>query len=146
MESLCGQPSSGAYGIPQSLGHGHPYDLGDYAAQINWGLSYIKGRYGSPNVAWAHELANNWYDQGGYAAPGRTLVNNGTGQPEMMLPPGMSRTLESINAAVQTAPGAAVAAPIQSGRSVVVNNHITQQPREDGSVLAAGYQRRPRGP
>ena len=40
-------PSSGAYGIPQSLGHGHPYNLGDYKAQIMWGINYIAGRYGS---------------------------------------------------------------------------------------------------
>ena len=57
--------SSGAYGIPQSLGHGHPYNLGDYQNQIIWGLNYIKGRYGSPSAAWAHEVANNWYAEGG---------------------------------------------------------------------------------
>jgi hypothetical protein len=34
-------PSSGAYGIPQALGHGHPFNLGDYANQIRWGLGYI---------------------------------------------------------------------------------------------------------
>jgi hypothetical protein len=58
-------PSSGAYGIPQSLGHGHPYNLGDYANQVRWGLAYISGRYGSPAAAWAHEVANNWYAAGG---------------------------------------------------------------------------------
>lgn len=57
--------SSGAYGIPQSLGHGHPYDLGDYAAQVMWGLRYIKGRYGSPSSAWAHEQSAGWYSKGG---------------------------------------------------------------------------------
>lgn len=57
--------SSGAYGIPQSLGHGHPYSLGDARAQIAWGLNYIKGRYGTPAAAWAHEVANNWYSGGG---------------------------------------------------------------------------------
>ena len=58
-------PASGAYGIPQSLGHGHPYNLGDYKNQIVWGLNYIRGRYGSPAAAWAHEVANNWYAGGG---------------------------------------------------------------------------------
>ena len=58
-------PSSGAYGIPQALGHGHPYNLGDYQAQIRWGLAYISQRYGNPSAAWAHEVANNWYAQGG---------------------------------------------------------------------------------
>jgi hypothetical protein len=59
-----------AYGIAQarpatkySLA-GQPPDLGgraDPTAQIQWGLEYIKGRYGSPVNAWAHETANNWY-------------------------------------------------------------------------------------
>ena len=61
-------PSSGAYGIPQSLGHGHPYNLGDPQAQIAWGLNYIKGRYGSPAAAEAHEQAFNWYARGGRVA------------------------------------------------------------------------------
>lgn len=56
--------SSGAYGIPQSLGHGHPFDLGDAPAQIRWGLNYIKGRYGSPGSAWAHEQKIGWYGNG----------------------------------------------------------------------------------
>lgn len=55
---------SGAAGIAQSLGHG-PVTLGDAAGQIAWGLSYIKGRYGSPAGAWAHEVADNWYRRGG---------------------------------------------------------------------------------
>jgi len=62
--------SSGAYGIAQALGHGptNQYPAGpanppisSAAAQIAWGLSYIKGTYGNPNAAWAHEVANNWY-------------------------------------------------------------------------------------
>jgi hypothetical protein len=57
--------SSGAYGIPQALGHGHPYNMGDAPAQIAWGLNYIRGRYGSPAAAEAHERANNWYSTGG---------------------------------------------------------------------------------
>lgn len=58
-------PSSGAYGIPQSLGHGHPYNLGDARAQIAWGLDYIRARYGSPGAAWAHETSVGWYGGGG---------------------------------------------------------------------------------
>jgi hypothetical protein len=62
--------TSGAYGIAQALGHGptNQYPAGpanppiaSAAAQITWGLNYIKGRYGNPNAAWAHEIANNWY-------------------------------------------------------------------------------------
>jgi hypothetical protein len=63
-------PSSGAYGIPQALPYSKmpkaawPPRYGgkaDPTSQISWGLSYIKGRYGSPSAAWAHEVANNWY-------------------------------------------------------------------------------------
>lgn len=59
-------PSSGAYGIPQSLpaskmaSAGADY-LTNYKTQINWGLSYIKSRYGNPTNAWAHSERTNWY-------------------------------------------------------------------------------------
>jgi hypothetical protein len=58
--------SSGAYGIPQSLpgrkmaSHGKDWRTNP-ETQIRWGLSYIKGRYGSPNKAWAHFRSHNWY-------------------------------------------------------------------------------------
>jgi hypothetical protein len=78
--------SSGAYGIPQALGKGHPYALGDYANQVLWGLAYIKGRYGSPSAAESHELGFNWYDQGGLLKPGLTLAYNGTGKNEVVSP------------------------------------------------------------
>jgi hypothetical protein len=61
--------SSGAYGIPQALGHGHPFPLGAARPQIAWGLNYIRGRYGSPAVAEAHERAYNWYSLGGRTPP-----------------------------------------------------------------------------
>jgi hypothetical protein len=57
--------SSGAYGIGQSLGHGHPYNLGDYKTQVIWMANYIRGRYVNPANAWAHERAFNWYGEGG---------------------------------------------------------------------------------
>ncbi|GAB3745204.1 aggregation-promoting factor C-terminal-like domain-containing protein [Nocardiopsis nanhaiensis] len=59
-------PSSGAYGIPQSLPGNKMASEGDDwqtnpATQIAWGLSYIKDRYGNPCGAWSHSQANNWY-------------------------------------------------------------------------------------
>lgn len=59
-------PSSGAYGIPQSLPAEKMAAFGanyreDAAAQIDWGLSYIAGRYGSPSQAWAHSESVGWY-------------------------------------------------------------------------------------
>jgi hypothetical protein len=77
--------SSGAFGIAQALGHGGPgtaapdgtneygaqYGLSDAEArqanagsarwQIEWGLGYIRSRYGSPSAAWAHETSIGWY-------------------------------------------------------------------------------------
>jgi hypothetical protein len=81
-------PSSGAYGIPQALGKGHPFNLGDYQAQIRWGLAYISQRYGSPSAAEAHELAYHWYDKGGWLMPGVTMAVNNTGRPEQVIPAG----------------------------------------------------------
>ena len=76
-------PSSGAYGIAQSL-HGtkggqggNEYsssdsegltaaqlaaaNAGNAADQILWGLEYIAVTYGSPCAAWDHETAEGWY-------------------------------------------------------------------------------------
>ncbi|KQO93802.1 coiled-coil domain-containing protein [Leifsonia sp. Leaf264] len=58
--------SSGAYGIPQSLPGEKMASAGvdwrtNAATQINWGLSYISQRYGSPCSAWAHSVATDWY-------------------------------------------------------------------------------------
>jgi hypothetical protein len=77
-------PSSGALGIAQALGHGTScsagslgneygpqYGLscaqarkansGDATQQLRWMMGYIKSRYGTPAAAWNHEVANNWY-------------------------------------------------------------------------------------
>lgn len=59
-------PSSGTYGIPQALPGSEMASAGpdwrtDPVTQIRWGLSYIRGRYGSPCAAWAHEQADGWY-------------------------------------------------------------------------------------
>lgn len=77
--------ASGAFGIAQALGHGDagsaaPDGTNEYGAQyglteaeaqaansgnarwqIEWGLGYIRDRYGSPDSAWAHEQGFNWY-------------------------------------------------------------------------------------
>jgi len=59
-------PSSGAYGIPQSLPGSKMSSFGsDWASnpitQMKWGLSYISERYGTPCSAWAQSQATNWY-------------------------------------------------------------------------------------
>ncbi|MEU8236953.1 lytic transglycosylase domain-containing protein [Actinoplanes missouriensis] len=58
--------SSGAYGIPQSLPGSKMASAGsdwktNPATQIEWGLGYIKGRYGTPCSAWSHSQNTGWY-------------------------------------------------------------------------------------
>lgn len=77
-------PSSGAYGLGQALGHGNgtatqgtvTNEYGGYgvsdsvakaansgvaSAQAIWMTAYIKAVYGSPTAAWAHEQSQGWY-------------------------------------------------------------------------------------
>ena len=97
--------SSGAYGIPQALPYtkmpraAWPASAGGSSnptAQITWMIGYIKGRYGDPQNAWAHELSagsyakggpvrGGIYDQGGMLWPGLTMALNTSGQPEHVI-------------------------------------------------------------
>jgi hypothetical protein len=59
-------PSSGAYGIPQSYPGNKMASVGadwktNPATQITWGLNYISARYGSPCGAWSHSEAVGSY-------------------------------------------------------------------------------------
>ncbi|MDJ0343809.1 peptidoglycan-binding protein [Streptomyces sp. H10-C2] len=59
-------PMSDAYGIPQALpGSKMSTAGGDWqtnpATQIQWGLDYINGRYGTPCSAWSFWQSHNWY-------------------------------------------------------------------------------------
>ncbi|WP_231916174.1 phospholipase [Microbacterium karelineae] len=59
-------PSSGAYGIPQSLPGSKMGTVADdwatnAATQITWGLQYISATYGTPCAAWGHSQSVNWY-------------------------------------------------------------------------------------
>lgn len=55
--------SSGAFGIAQTLPSAHPTANRNMSPQqqIDWGLNYIRGRYGSPTRAWQHSQRLNWY-------------------------------------------------------------------------------------
>jgi hypothetical protein len=69
-------PYGVAYGIPQALpaikmGPLANPPTSSAAAQIDWGLGYIKGRYGSPAAAWAFDVNNGMK---GYARGGRVGV------------------------------------------------------------------------
>jgi hypothetical protein len=59
-------PSSGAYGIPQSLpGDKMATVASDWrtnpVTQIKWGLEYIRASYGSPCGAWDFKQSHGWY-------------------------------------------------------------------------------------
>lgn len=55
-------PGSGAAGIAQNIrGWGPGYQQGNARQQIEWMLSYIKSRYGTPAAAWQFHLQNGWY-------------------------------------------------------------------------------------
>jgi hypothetical protein len=59
-------PTSSAYGIPQSLPGEKMATAGpdwrtNPATQIEWGLGYIRDVYGTPCSANAFKNANNWY-------------------------------------------------------------------------------------
>jgi hypothetical protein len=58
--------SSGAYGLVQALPATKMASAGsdwktNPATQIQWGLSYMNERYGSPCAAWDFWQSNNWY-------------------------------------------------------------------------------------
>ena len=94
--------SSGAYGIPQALpptkmplaaqaaGGSNP------ASQISWMASYMRGRYGGPQGAAAHEQAFNWYDSGGMLPRGISMAVNNTGAPERVLSGSQERGIEAL--------------------------------------------------
>jgi hypothetical protein len=77
-------PSSGAYGLAQALGHGNgaatqgsvtneyggfglssaqaqAANSGDAGAQALWMVGYIAATYGTPEQAWSHEQEFHWY-------------------------------------------------------------------------------------
>lgn len=72
-------PTSTAYGLAQNLNPstypaaGRPGStapiLEQAKAQLQWMVNYIKGRYGSPAAAWAHEQSAGWYAKGGHITP-----------------------------------------------------------------------------
>lgn len=63
---LADNPTSSAYGIPQSLPGTKMAVVGsdwrtNPETQINWGLAYVGARYGTPQKAWEHSEAVGWY-------------------------------------------------------------------------------------
>jgi tape measure domain-containing protein len=83
-------PSSGAYGIPQSLPASKMASAGsdwmtNPATQIRWGLGYIAAAYGNPGRAYSAWLSRSphWYEAGTRAAR-RGLAVVGERGPELV--------------------------------------------------------------
>lgn len=68
------------------------------AGQAEWGLPYIRGRYGSPSSAWAFHRRNNYYKNGGWLMPGESGYNE-TREPEAIF---NRPQLNSIQRAIDT--------------------------------------------
>lgn len=125
-DDLIVNKSSGAYGIPQALPGDKMASAGpdwrtNYKTQINWGLGYIDDRYETPAGAWAHEVSDNWYrdgglavkppkslDTGGWLDQGLSLVHNGTGDKERVRTgaqeDALLAELQKLNASISALP------------------------------------------
>lgn len=76
-------PSSGAFGLFQFLGHENDQygKLGGYSKNVSdqarAGLQYIADRYGTPSAALDFHNSNNWYANGGKTVGGPIRVSRG---------------------------------------------------------------------
>jgi hypothetical protein len=164
-----GNPSSGAYGIPQALPASKMSSEGsDYrtnpATQIKWGLKYIKERYGNPSKAWAFwqnptvhvpGASKNWYAAGAWDIPEDqdAVVHKG----EMIIPAAKAETIrqalikDSVNvvspagAAASVATGSARAGGgvslsfAQGAIQVSVNGSMSERAASDAAKKVVDY-------
>lgn len=97
-------PSSGAYGIPQSLPGNKMASAGsdwrtNPITQLKWMYSYIKGRYGSLQNALSFRAANGWYGNGGeFDSP--EVIGVGEDGPEFVINPQKSTADHLIDKAI----------------------------------------------
>ena len=97
-------PSSGAYGIPQSLPGSKMASAGsdwrtNPITQLKWMYSYIKERYGSLQNALSFRAANGWYGNGGeFDSP--QVIGVGEDGPEFVINPQKSTADHLINKAI----------------------------------------------
>ncbi len=97
-------PSSGAYGIPQSLPGSKMASAGsdwrtNPITQLKWMYSYIKERYGSLQNALSFRAANGWYGNGGeFDKP--EVIGVGEDGPEYVINPQKSTADHLIDKAI----------------------------------------------
>jgi hypothetical protein len=138
-------PSSGAYGIPQSLPADKMASAGadwrtNPETQERWGLGYIKSAYGSPAQALAAWISRDphWYAHGGEVTPlhgsipagvfdrGGILPSgaaafNFSGRPEGYLDPDESRALKAV---LSGATGGGARPGLFAGANVVIGDNV----------------------
>ncbi len=111
-------PSSGAYGIPQSLPGSKMASAGsdwrtNPITQLKWMYSYIKGRYGSLQNALSFRAANGWYGNGGeFDSP--EVIGVGEDGPEFVINPQKSTADHLIDKAILQRAKAAPESPTAS--------------------------------
>lgn len=111
-------PSSGAYGIPQSLPGSKMASAGsdwrtNPITQLKWIYSYIKGRYGSLQNALSFRAANGWYGNGGeFDSP--EVIGIGEDGPEFAINPQKSTADHLIDKAILQRAKAAPESPTAS--------------------------------
>jgi hypothetical protein len=103
-------PSSGAYGIPQSLPANKMASAGaDWMTngdtQLTWMMQYIKGRYGDPDKAWSYWQKHNSYASGAYNIGQDQTAQIHKG--EMILP---AKQAETVRSAIANAIGSSTTA------------------------------------
>ena len=157
-DQFADNPTSDAYGIPQSLPGSKMASAGadwrtNPATQIKWGLNYIDERYGNPVKAQQFWKAHNWYGDGAIFNGGaQKVVGLGERGPEMVLPLNqqgvdyMLAVMQQYSAAdAKRAVGAARGVPTQSAgstsyysrvdRSTNINGPITVQSNDPRDML-----------
>lgn len=123
-------PTSGAYGIPQSLPAEKMAAAGDDwltnpVTQMRWGLGYIRDAYGDPERAWEFWQRNHWYAKGTRnASPGLALV--GEEGPELVVMNGGER----VHTARETA-------DLLGGRSITVHVHAAPDVPTEDTIMRA---------
>ena len=84
-------PSSGAYGLPQSLPGNKMVSAGsdwrtNPITQLRWMRDYVNGRYGGANGALAFWKRNHWYANGGLINKDGLYRAGEGNKPEMVIP------------------------------------------------------------
>ena len=121
-------PRSTARGLFQKMTSIHGAIESSAAGQAEWGLKYIKQRYGSPAAALAFHNRHNHYadgglvrDSGGVVPPGSSVIHNFTRDPEWMY---TNKQQDTVQAALDIAKNGA-------GARMVFNAPVYMRDEDD---------------